>query len=72
MGIGAENSANLYSCMGYFANNTADAPKKFKDEYMARLRRQGAAAQHHRRRLLRRAEPGEGAVREGRLGDAQS
>jgi ABC-type branched-subunit amino acid transport system substrate-binding protein len=36
MGIGAENSANLYSCMGYFANNTADAPRKFKDEYMAR------------------------------------
>jgi urea transport system substrate-binding protein len=36
MGIGAENSANLYSCMGYFANNTADAPKKFKDEYIAR------------------------------------
>ena len=36
MGIGAENSGNLYSCMGYFANNTADAPKKFKAEYMAR------------------------------------
>jgi ABC-type branched-subunit amino acid transport system substrate-binding protein len=36
LGIGAENSANLYSCMGYFANNTADAPKKFKADYMAR------------------------------------
>jgi ABC-type branched-subunit amino acid transport system substrate-binding protein len=35
-GIGAENSGNLYSCMGYFANNSADAPKKFKAEYMAR------------------------------------
>ena len=52
LGIGAENSGNLYSCMGYFANNTADAPKKFKAEYMAQVRRQGAAAQHHRRRLL--------------------
>lgn len=36
LGIGPENSANLYSCMGYFANNTAEAPKKFKAEYMAR------------------------------------
>ncbi len=36
LGIGAENSGNLYSCMGYFANNSADAPKKFKAEYMAR------------------------------------
>ena len=36
MGIGAENSANLYSCMGYYANNTADAPKKFKANYLAR------------------------------------
>ncbi len=36
MGIGAENSANLYSCMGYYANNTADAPKKFKADYLAR------------------------------------
>ena len=24
MGIGAENSANLYSCMGYFANNPSE------------------------------------------------
>ena len=36
MGIGAENSGNLYSCMGYYANNTADAPKKFKADYLAR------------------------------------
>ncbi len=36
MGIGAENSANLYSCMGYYANNTADAPKKFKADYLRR------------------------------------
>jgi len=36
LGIGPENSGNLYSCMGYFANNGADAPKKFKAEYMAR------------------------------------
>jgi ABC-type branched-subunit amino acid transport system substrate-binding protein len=36
MGIGAENSKNMYSCMGYFANNTADAAKKFKAEYMAK------------------------------------
>ena len=36
LGIGPENSANLYSCMGYFANNSADAPKSFKAEYMAR------------------------------------
>ena len=36
MGIGAENSANLYSCMGYFANSPSDGAKKFKAEYMAK------------------------------------
>jgi len=36
LGIGAENSANLYSCMGYFANNPSVAAKKFKAEYLAR------------------------------------
>ena len=36
MGIGAENSGNLFSCMGYYANNTAAAPKKFKADYIAR------------------------------------
>ena len=36
MGVGAENSANLYSCMGYFANNPSDAAKAFKAEYMAK------------------------------------
>jgi ABC-type branched-subunit amino acid transport system substrate-binding protein len=35
-GIGTENSGNLYSCMGYFANNSADAPKQFKQEFSAR------------------------------------
>ena len=36
LGVGAENSANLYSCMGYFANNPSDAAKAFKAEYMAK------------------------------------
>jgi ABC-type branched-subunit amino acid transport system substrate-binding protein len=36
MGIGAENSANLHSCMGYFANNPSEAAKQFKAEYTAR------------------------------------
>jgi urea transport system substrate-binding protein len=36
MGIGAENSGNLFSCMGYYANNMAEAPKKFKADYIAR------------------------------------
>ena len=61
MGIGAENSANLYSCMGYFANNPSDAAKAFKAEYMAQVRREGAAAQHDRRRLLLGAQPRQGA-----------
>ena len=66
MGIGAENSANLYSCMGYFANNPSDAAKAFKAEYMAQVRREGAAAGDHRRRLLLGAQPRQGAVRQGR------
>jgi len=36
MGIGAENSGNLYSCMGYFANSPSEGAKKFKAEYMAK------------------------------------
>lgn len=36
MGIGAENSGNLYSCMGYFANSPAEGAKKFRAEYMAK------------------------------------
>ena len=36
MGIGAENSANLYSCMGYYANSPSEGAKKFKAEYMAK------------------------------------
>ena len=36
MGVGAENSANLYSCMGYFANGPSEVSKAFKAEYMAR------------------------------------
>ena len=36
LGIGAENSANLYSCMGYFANSPAEGAKKFRAEYMAK------------------------------------
>ena len=33
-GVGAENSANLYSCMGFFADNPSS--KAFKAEYMAK------------------------------------
>ena len=36
MGIGAENSGNLYSCMGYFANSPSEGAKKFKAEYVAK------------------------------------
>jgi ABC-type branched-subunit amino acid transport system substrate-binding protein len=36
LGIGAENSANLYSCMGYFANSPAEGAKKFRAEYLAK------------------------------------
>ncbi len=35
-GIGAENSANLYSCMGYFANSPSAGAKAFKAEYLAK------------------------------------
>jgi len=34
-GIGAESSANLYSCMGYFANLRTPANEKFKKAYAA-------------------------------------
>ncbi|MGE0803272.1 MAG: substrate-binding domain-containing protein [Lautropia sp.] len=36
MGIGAENSAGLYSCMGYFANDTGAGNTKFKAAYRAK------------------------------------
>jgi ABC-type branched-subunit amino acid transport system substrate-binding protein len=36
MGVGAENSANLFSCMGYYANSPSEGAKKFKAEYMAK------------------------------------
>jgi urea transport system substrate-binding protein len=36
MGIGAENSGNLYSCMGYYANSPSEGAKKFKAEYIAK------------------------------------
>ena len=36
MGIGAENSGNLYSCMGYFANSPSEGAKAFKAEYLAK------------------------------------
>ena len=36
MGVGAENSANLYSCMGFYANSPSEVTKAFKAEYMAK------------------------------------
>jgi urea transport system substrate-binding protein len=36
MGVGAENSANLFSCMGFFANSPSEAGKAFKAEYLAK------------------------------------
>ena len=36
MGVGAENSAGLYSCMGYFANVPGDAHQKFKAAYVGK------------------------------------
>ena len=37
MGIGAESSNNLYSCMGYFANDPSPANTKFKAAYHAKF-----------------------------------
>ena len=37
MGIGAENSGNLYSCMGYFANDTGASNAAFKAAYGAKF-----------------------------------
>ncbi len=37
LGIGADNSRNLYSCMGYFANVPSPANTKFKAAYHAKL-----------------------------------
>jgi ABC-type branched-subunit amino acid transport system substrate-binding protein len=34
--VGAENSGNLYSCMGYYANSPSEGAKAFKAEYLAR------------------------------------
>lgn len=36
MGIGAESSANLYSCMGYFANDPGEGNKTFRAAYAAK------------------------------------
>jgi urea transport system substrate-binding protein len=36
-GIGAESSNNLYSCMGYFANDPSPANTKFKAAYQAKF-----------------------------------
>ena len=36
MGVGAENSGNLFSCMGYFADAPSPGAKAFKAEYLAR------------------------------------
>ncbi len=36
MGVGAESSGNLYSCMGYFANDPSPANSKFKSAYQAK------------------------------------
>jgi urea transport system substrate-binding protein len=36
MGVGAESSANLYSCMGFYANSPSEVTKAFKAEYMAK------------------------------------
>lgn len=36
-GIGAESSRNLYSCMGYFANDPSPANKAFEAAYHARF-----------------------------------
>jgi urea transport system substrate-binding protein len=37
MGVGAESSGNLYSCMGYFANDSSPANAKFKTAYQAQF-----------------------------------
>ena len=37
MGVGAESSANLYSCMSYFANVQSPANDKFKAAYQAKF-----------------------------------
>ena len=37
MGIGAESSNNLYSCMSYYANEPGDANKKFKAAYFGKF-----------------------------------
>ncbi|HVL59174.1 MAG TPA: substrate-binding domain-containing protein [Burkholderiaceae bacterium] len=36
LGIGAENSAGLFSCMGYFANDPSAANKQFRAAYTAK------------------------------------
>ena len=36
-GVGAESSQNLYSCMGYFANDPSPANTKFKAAYQAKF-----------------------------------
>ncbi|MEO6269134.1 MAG: substrate-binding domain-containing protein [Lautropia sp.] len=36
MGVGAENSEGLFSCMGYFANDPGDGNKQFRAAYTAK------------------------------------
>ena len=50
MGVGAENSANLYSCMGYFANS----PSRRREEIQGRVHWPSTAT---RRRSSRRSAP---------------
>ena len=66
MGIGAENSANLYSCMGYFANNPSDAAEGVQGRVHGASTARRRRSWHDRRRLLLGAQPRQGAVRQGR------
>ena len=56
MGIGADNSGNLYSCMGYFANSPRRGAKKFKAAYLAKFGDKAPQLGDDRRRLLLGAE----------------
>ena len=68
MGIGAESSANLFSCMGYYANSPSRGEQGVQGGVLRQVRRQGAAARDHRRRLLLGAQPRQGDGRQGRRG----
>ena len=70
LGIGAETSANLYCCMGYFANIPSDAarPSRRNTRPSTETRRR---TWRDRRRLLLGAQPRQSAVRQGRRGRCQ-